>query len=71
MDNEFSHLPHTAEALNGLGTALTKLQLALENKKQKIGSLKNCAQQSVIQIDALIEKINKACESYGSGNNNN
>ena len=69
MDNGFSHLPQTDEALNDLDRALTQLQLVLESKRNKLGSLKNCAQQSVIQIDALIEKINKACESNGSGNN--
>lgn len=71
MNNEISHLPHTSQALDDLDLALTGLSLAVENKKNKIIEMKNCARQSVSQIDALIEKINKACEANGSGNNNN
>lgn len=71
MDNEISNLPHTNAALNDLDSALNRLLAAIENKRNKIADMKNCAQQSVLQIDALIEKINKACESNGSGNNNN
>ena len=71
MNNEFSHLKKTNDALSAIENALENLTLAVEKKKNEIHNLKNCAAQSILQIDKLIDNINNICDQNGSGNNNN